>query len=159
MTRIWAGLAAGLVGTVVMTAVLRAASELGFTRMDLPFLLGTAVTDDRRRAKAWGYVLHFGAGLTFALGYVAFFAAIGRGGWLLGLLLGAIHAVVVSTALVNVLLPIVHPRMGTPETAANETALLEAPGFLMENYGRRTFVVTLFAHLMYGAIIGWGYGG
>ena len=46
-----AAIAGGLLGTVVMTTMLRAASELGITRMDLPFLLGTAVTDNRRHAK------------------------------------------------------------------------------------------------------------
>jgi hypothetical protein len=45
--------------------------------------------------------------------------------------------------------------MGTPETAANEVVLIEPPGFLMLNYGRNTFVVTIAAHVAYGAIIGW----
>jgi hypothetical protein len=44
--------------------------------------------------------------------------------------------------------------MGTPETAANEIALVEPPGFLMLNYGRNTFLITLLAHIAYGAIVG-----
>ena len=52
------------------------------------------------------------------------------------------------------LLPIVHPRMATTETAANEIALIEPPGFLMLNYGRSTFLVNLVAHIAYGAIVG-----
>jgi hypothetical protein len=148
-------LAGGFVGTLVLTTLQRAASELRFTRMDLPFLLGTMVTDNRRRAKAWGYLFHFLIGLAFALGYTAFFHAVGRSGWALGALLGALQAFFASTVLVTLLLPIVHPRIGTPETAANEIALLEAPGFLMLNYGRSTFLVTLVAHMAYGAIIGW----
>ena len=56
--------------------------------------------------------------------------------------------------LVNVLLPVVHPRMATPDTAANEITLIEPPGFLMLNYGRSTFLVTLVAHIAYGAIVG-----
>jgi hypothetical protein len=150
-------LAGGFIGTLLLTTLLRAASELGLTRMDLPFLLGTTVTDNRRRAKVYGYAFHFAAGLMFALGYGACFAAIGRGGWQLGAMLGALHALFVATSLVNVLLPIVHPRIGTPETAANEVALLEPPGFLMLNYGRNTFLVTLAGHVAYGAIIGWAY--
>jgi hypothetical protein len=66
-----------------------------------------------------------------------------------------LHAVFVGTILVNVLLPAVHPLMGTPETAANEIALIEPPGFLMLNYGRNTFLVLLAAHMAYGAIVGW----
>ena len=60
----------------------------------------------------------------------------------------------VSTVVVNVLLPAVHPRIGTPETAANEVALIEPPGFLMLNYGRSTFLITLAAHVLYGIIVG-----
>ena len=52
------------------------------------------------------------------------------------------------------LLPVVHPRIGTPETAANEIALIEPPGFLMLNYGRSTFLVMLIAHVAYGAVVG-----
>jgi hypothetical protein len=147
-------MAGGLLGTLVLTTVQRAGSELRLTRMDLPLLLGTVVSDNRRRAKVYGYALHFAMGLVFALAYAAFFAATGRGGWGLGALLGAVHAVFASTALVTVLLPIAHPRIGTPETAANETALLEAPGFLLRNYGPNSFLVTLIAHIAYGAIIG-----
>jgi hypothetical protein len=157
VTRLSSELAGGFVGTLVLTTVLRAASELGVTRMDLPFILGTSITDHRNRAKLWGYLLHFVAGLLFALAYGAFFTAVGRSGWTLGALLGVLHALFVSTVVVNVLLPIVHPRIGTTETAANEVALLEPPGFLMLNYGRNTFAVTLAAHIAYGAIVGWSY--
>jgi hypothetical protein len=90
----------------------------------------------------------------FALAYGACFFVIGRSVWWLGAILGALHAVFISTVLVNVLLPIVHPRMATADTAANEVALLEPPGFLMLNYGRNTFLVTLAAHVAYGAILG-----
>ena len=73
---IWGALAGGFVGTLVLTTALRAANELGLTRVDLPFLLGTAVTRDRARAKALGYLLHLAAGELFALVYYAIFAAI-----------------------------------------------------------------------------------
>jgi hypothetical protein len=58
-----------------------------------------------------------------------------------------------ATVVVNVLLPTVHPRMATTETAANETTLIEPPGFLMLNYGRSTFVVSLVAHIAYGTVV------
>jgi hypothetical protein len=151
---IWGALAGGLVGTLVLTTMLRAASELGLTRMDIPFLLGTAFTSDRIRAKAIGYLLHFVFGLAFSLGYYAIFLALDTSGVLLGALLGVVHALFAGTALVNVLLPVVHPRMGTGFTAAGSTPLLEPPGFLLLNYGRQTPVVTIVAHVAYGAIVG-----
>ena len=77
---IWGAIVGGLAGTVVLTTLLRAASELGLTRIDLPFLLGTAVTTDRVRAKAVGYALHFVLGLLFALAYYAIFFVLGAAG-------------------------------------------------------------------------------
>jgi hypothetical protein len=151
---IWGAFAGGFVGTLVLTTVLRAASEAGLTRMDLPFLLGTAFTGDRVRAKALGYLLHFAAGLIFALVYYAIFSAIGDSGWWLGALFGLAHGLFAGTALVNLLLPLVHPRMGTDLTAAPAVALLERPGFMMVNYGLRTPLVSLVAHIGYGALVG-----
>jgi hypothetical protein len=151
---VWGALAGGFVGTLVLTTMLRGASELRLTRIDLPFLLGTALTSDRKRAKALGYIAHFGFGFVFALGYFAIFWAIGRSGWFLGAALGLAHGAFAGTALVNVLLPLVHPRMGNTMSASDSVARLEPPGFMMMNYGRRTPVVVLVAHVAYGAIVG-----
>jgi len=151
---VWAALVGGFVGTLVLTTALRTANELGLTRVDLPFLLGTAVTRDRARAKALGYLLHLASGEVFALVYFAIFAGIAASGWLLGALFGLLHGIVSATALVNVLLPVVHPRMGSALSAANSSPLLEPPGFLMLNYGRGTPIATLLAHVAYGAIVG-----
>jgi hypothetical protein len=151
---VWGALAGGFVGTLVLTTSLRAANELGLTRGDLPFLLGTAVSGDRARAKAFGYLLHLVAGEVFALVYFAIFTAIDTSGWLLGALLGLLHGLVSATALVNLLLPAVHPRMGSAFSAADSSPLLEPPGFLLRNYGRGTPIATLLAHTAYGAIVG-----
>jgi hypothetical protein len=151
---IWGALAGGFAGTIVLTTILRAASELRLTRMDLPFLLGTAFTVDRQRAKALGYALHFLAGLIFALVYYAIFTAINQSGWWLGAIFGLVHALFAATALVNLLLPPIHPRMGSPLTGANSTALLEPPGFLMLNYGPQTPFANIVAHIAYGALVG-----
>jgi uncharacterized membrane protein YagU involved in acid resistance len=151
---IWGAVAGGFAGTLVLTTILRAASELRLTRMDLPFLLGTAFTASRARAKALGYALHFLFGVVFALIYYAIFSAIGESGWWLGAVFGLVHGLFAGTALVNILLPLIHPRMGSPLTAADSTALLEPPGFLMFNYGLQTPLVTLVAHVAYGAVVG-----
>jgi hypothetical protein len=151
---IWGALVGGVVGTIVLTTTLRAASELGLTRMDLPFLLGTAVTPDRARAKLIGYALHFVFGLVFALGYWAVFAATGVSGVWIGALLGLVHALFAGTALVSVVLPVVHPRMGTGFDAAGDAPLLEPPGFMLVNYGRQTQLAMIVAHIAYGAIVG-----
>jgi hypothetical protein len=150
-----AALAGGFVGTLVLTTALVAATHLRLTRIDLPFLLGTAFTANRTRAIGIGYGLHFVFGLLFATLYWLVFLAIGRAGWRLGLLFGLGHALFAGTALVNVLLPVVHPRMGTRFDAADRGALLEPPGFMLLNYGASTPLVTIAAHLAYGGIVGW----
>jgi hypothetical protein len=147
-------LAGGLVGTLVLTTGLRVARELGWTRMDIPLLLGTAFSPDRGRAEAIGYAVHFFNGLAFSFLYGLIFEAVGRAGWLFGLLLGVVHAGFAGGALVNLLLPAVHPRMGSPWTDATDAPVLEPPGFLLVNYGRATVLVTLVLHMAYGAIVG-----
>ena len=151
---LWGALAGGFVGTIVLTSGLRVAQELGWTRMDIPLLLGTVFTDRRGRASVIGYAVHFANGLLFALAYYAVFRAVGHAGWLFGAALGVVHAALAGGALLTVLLPAVHPRMGTPWSDAEETPLLEAPGFMLQNYGQRTVIWTLAGHVLYGAIVG-----
>lgn len=75
------------------------------------------------------------------------------------LLLGIVHALFAGGALVNLLLPVVHPRMGTPWSDAEETPLFEPPGFMLWNYGHATAFVTLALHVVYGALVGLFAGG
>ena len=151
---LWGALAGGAVGTILLTSGLRIAQEVGWTRMDIPLLLGTVFTDRRGRASVIGYAVHFANGLLFALAYYAVFRAVEHAGWLFGAALGVVHAALAGGALLTVLLPAVHPRMGTPWTDAEETPLLEAPGFMLQNYGRRTVIWTFAGHVLYGAIVG-----
>jgi len=150
----WGALAGGVLGTVVLTTGLRLAQAAGLTRMDLPLLLGTIFTVDRRRASVIGYAVHFVNGLLFALAYYGIFRAVGHAGWAFGAALGAVHALFAGGSLVNVLLPSVHPHMGTPWSDSEETPILEPAGFMLRNYGRHTIVATIAAHIVYGAIVG-----
>jgi hypothetical protein len=151
---LWGALAGGFVGTLVLTTGMLLGTQLKLTRIDLPFLLGTVFTVDRTRARALGYGLHFVAGLVFASLYYAVFRAVGEASWWLGAIFGLVHAVFAGTALVNIILPLVHPRMATTFSAADSTPLLEPPGFLLLNYGRGTPLVMIAAHVIYGAIVG-----
>jgi hypothetical protein len=147
-------LVGGLVGTIVLTSTLRLAQEIGWTRMDIPLLLGTAFTMDRGKAQLVGFAVHFLNGLIFSSFYALVFWATDETGWLFGAALGVVHAAFAGGALVNVLLPVIHPRMGRIWSDAAETPLLEPPGFMLTNYGRATVAVTLVAHVAYGAIVG-----
>ena len=86
--------------------------------------------------------MHFGLGALFYLGYYLIFLALDWSGWLLGAALGLAHGLFSATALANILLPAVHPRMGKPWTDASRSPFIEAPAFLMRNYGPATPLVT-----------------
>ncbi len=97
--------------------------------------------------------MHVLFGELFAMVYFALFAALGRHDWWLGALFGAGHGVFAGTILINVLLPLVHPRMGSELSDATEVPLIEAPGFLGLNYGPQTASVGLLAHILFGITV------
>jgi hypothetical protein len=151
---IGASLAGGFVGALVLATVLQLGTELRLTRIDLPFLVGTMFSAQRDDAKAIGFGVHAGLGIAFSLVYWAVFHTTDTAGWWQGALLGVLHGVIAATVLANVLLPAVHPRMGSDSSAVGDTPLVEPPGFLMLNYGMQTPAVTVLAHAAYGAIVG-----
>jgi len=144
---VWGGIA-----TVVMTTVLEGAMYLGWTRMSLPFILGTIFTGDRRKAAFLGAGIHLVNGYAFAFGYAAAFQSLHAASWWIGTLLGAAHATVVLVLMPY--LPSVHPRMATEHDGPGARRALQPPGFFALNYGHRTPIFGLVSHLVYGAIIG-----
>ena len=55
------------VATAVLSGLLRIAQATGFTRMDIPLMLGTMVTPDRDRAKVAGFLMHMAERLALRL--------------------------------------------------------------------------------------------
>ncbi len=143
----------GFVATLVLTTTMSLAQGAGITRISLPFLLGTAVSDNRARAMGLGTVMHFSVGFVVALIHVAVYESLGwTNGWL-GALVGAVHGLFVLTTVLQVL-PYVHPRLASQHQGPTPTRRLEPPGFLGMNYGRPTPAVTFVAHVIYGALLG-----
>jgi hypothetical protein len=150
----WTGWALfGLLATTALTGVMMAAQLAGLTRLDLPLVLGTLVTEDPDRARVAGFGIHLAIGQGFALGYAATFARLQLATWWLGALLGLLHVTVALLALLP-LLPGLHPRMASPRAGPVSTAVLEPPGLLALNYGIQTPVVGFIAHLVYGGVLG-----
>jgi len=150
----WAGWALfGLLATTALTVVMITAQLAGFTRLDLPLVLGTLVTADPDRARVAGFLIHLTAGQGFALGYAATFSLLHRATWWFGALLGLLHVAVAVTVLLP-LVPGVHPRMASHRAGPASTAVLEPPGLLALNYGIQTPAVAIVAHLVYGSILG-----
>ena len=143
----------GCVATLVLTTMMAGSQGLRLTRMNLPYMLGTMFTPSRDRAKLIGLGVHVLNGWFFSLMYVAAFHQWGRATWWAGAAIGFVHAAFVLTAGMRVL-PSLHPRMATEQQGPTVVRQLEPPGFLALNYGYRTPVSMLIAHLVYGAILG-----
>ena len=150
----WTGWALfGLLATGVLTAVMTTAQLAGLTRLDLPLVLGTLVTEDPDRC-AGRWLLHpSGRRAGFRPGVCGDFASLHRATWWLGALLGMLHVAVALLALLP-LLPGVHPRMASVRAGPASTAVLEPPGLLALNYGIQTPVVAVVAHVLFGVMLG-----
>ncbi|HKH07152.1 MAG TPA: hypothetical protein VKA65_18435 [Acidimicrobiales bacterium] len=150
----WGGWAVfGLVATTGLTVVMIAAQLVGRTRLDLPLMLGTIMTEDPDRARVTGFGIHLVIGQAFAAFYAAGFAALDRSDWWLGALFGLAHGAAALTVLVP-LLPGAHPRMASERAGPASTAVLEPPGLFALNYGAATPLVAAGAHVVYGAVLG-----
>ncbi len=150
----WAGWAVfGLIATITLTGIMVAAQFAGLSRMDIPLMLGTLFTDRPDRARFYGFLVHVVNGQLFAIGYAAAFAILETSSWWLGALFGLGHGVAALMLLVP-LMAGVHPRVASERAGPMLDAVLEPPGLLALNYGRETPLVTLVAHVVYGAILG-----
>jgi hypothetical protein len=143
----------GLIATVAMTTVLQGSQGLGWSRLSLPFLVGTFFTHNRNRAVVAGFIVYTIGGWLFALLYFLFFWSIGLATWWLGALLGFLHGVFLLVCALP-LLPYAHPRMASEHDGPNHAYVLEPPGFLGLNYGARTPLTTLAGQTFYGLILG-----
>jgi hypothetical protein len=143
----------GLVATVVMTSILEGARGLGFSRMSLPFLVGTFFVANRKWAMILGFIVYIVGGWLFAFLYYSLFASVGIDTWWFGALAGLLHGIFLLVAVLP-LLPFVHPRMASEYHGASTMRQLEPPGFLAMNYGYATPISTLLGQALYGATLG-----
>jgi uncharacterized membrane protein YagU involved in acid resistance len=143
----------GLVATTALATILASCQGLGLTRMSMPFILGTISTPDRDRAMLWGTLVHMLNGWVFSCVYALVFEAMHRTGWWLGALFGLGQGLFVL-AVVMSLIPSAHPRMVSEYVGPSPNRRLQPPGFMALNYGRRTPVVALLAHAVFGMILG-----
>lgn len=143
----------GFVATLALSGLSSVSQGLGLTRMNLPYMLGTIFTEDRDKAKWYGFLLHALNGWLFSLLYAFAFESWGRANWWLGALVGIVHALFVL--LVGMpLLPGLHPRMASEQHGPSAHRQLEPPGFLALNYGVRTPLAILLSHAVFGTILG-----
>jgi hypothetical protein len=143
----------GLIATVAMTSILEGSRGLGFSRLSLPFLVGTFFTGRRRSSMVLGLAAYTVGGWLFAFLYFLMFASVGINAWWFGALAGLLHGLFLLVVALP-LLPYVHPRMASEYHGATSIRRLEPPGFLGMNYGYGTPVTTLLGQTVYGATLG-----
>lgn len=143
----------GFAATLILTTIMAASKPLGFTRIDLPFMLGTMLTPNRNKAPWIGFLIHLIMGWIFAFIYGAAFESSGLNTWWFGLCIGFVHGAFVLSVGLQIV-NYIHPRMATPFHGPTPTKQLEPPGFLALNYGKGTPIISLFAHLVYGGVLG-----
>lgn len=97
-------IAAGVVGTAVMTFVMSFVHERGWATADMIRALGSAATGSYERSFKPGLLIHFASGIVFAFPYVLILGGIALpsvwGTIGVGALIGFVHGFVMSFVLV-----------------------------------------------------------
>ena len=143
----------GFIANLMLTTISAATQGMGFTRMNLPYMLGTIFTPDRDRARLYGYVTHLLTGWLFSLIYILIFQALHQADWWRGAIIGLLHGLFVLIVVMG-LMPGVHPRMASEQQGPEASNMLEPPGFLALHYGVQTPTVILISHAIFGMILG-----
>src|SRR5687768_10247232 len=87
----------GFGATLILTTIMTISKYLGFTRIDLPFILGTLFTSNRNKAPWIGFVIHLIMGWLFAFIYNMAMELSGLKTWWFGAAIGFVHAAFVLT--------------------------------------------------------------
>lgn len=155
-------LAAGLVGTVVMSVMMQMAGSMGLTRMPpMHLVVGSMMSGDPQKASRIGIMLHYVLMGTVVFGFVygALFAAFDESSVATGATIGLVHGLVVGLMGMP-MMQAIHPRMSTGPSAGGavvtvETGqvMLSAPGFFGSRWGGMTPVGMIVGHVVYGAVV------
>jgi hypothetical protein len=142
--RVGLAFVAGMIGWAVMVGLTILLRAVGATELNLNMIIGSLFTG---QVSAGTWILGFVAGLIIsgliALIYAWAFEGMRKSNWRLGVIGGAIHAVI--GGIVFGVLPSFHPAMPN---------LITPTGFFAANYGAVTAVGFVVLHLVYGAIVG-----
>lgn len=139
----------GVLGAAAMSIVMGLARSMGM-HVQLELMLGTmlGIAPEGSNAFVVGLVMHLMMGAAFGATYAWLFErVIHHGGVAAGALVGLPHAIVAG--LFMAMIPAVHPFI--PES-------MPAPGAFMSNLGAMGVMAELMLHVMFGAIVGAGYG-
>jgi uncharacterized membrane protein YagU involved in acid resistance len=148
-------LLAGLVATLVMTALMEMGRRGGMTSMEIALLVGGMLTKDESKARRIGMVLHVAmmGTVVFGIGYALLFQALDSDSVATGLIIGLVHGAVVGVMGMPMMAAI-HPRMRAD--AGGFT--METPGVFGVHYGGGTPLGLVMGHAVYGVVVAIVYG-
>jgi len=142
-----AGLAfiAGVIGGAVMIGFVAIIRGLGITSLDYAMVLGSLFTNNVSGG-TWvlGFIVHLVVSGFIALIYAAVFEAIRASNWWLGLLGGAINAIIAGFIVAGYRVPVT----GVESVGAT------SPGAFAINYGVPALITFIIGYLIYGVIVG-----
>jgi hypothetical protein len=160
-------LIAGFLATVVMTAMMTAASRMGLTNMPpMTLVMGSMMSGESDRARRIGMMLHYivMGTVAFGLAYAALITAFDSASALTGVLIGAVQGVVVG-GMALPMMPAIHPRMsndlvdGPVVTEDQGEVKLTAPGFFGTRWGGITPLGLIGGHVVFGLVLALVYAG
>ncbi len=141
-----AGLAfwAGVIGAAVMVLGMWISRVLGGTEFNFGLWWGSMITG-ATTGWTWllGFIIHLVIGGLVALAFAAAFESLKRSNWWLGLVGGAIFAVIAGLVVGG--LSQVHPAI--PGAISN-------PGYYTANYGLGSIITFIAVYLVYGIVVG-----
>ncbi len=134
---------AGLVGTVVISMIMMMAPKMGMPKMAIWEMLGSMFSAEGNVGMGW--VMHFMAGVVFAIIYaVLWTAGLGSAGVVGGAVFGIAHWLVVGLMMGG--MPMMH--------AGIKAGSVQAPGIYMLNRGgMMSFMGGLMGHVVYGIVV------
>jgi hypothetical protein len=136
---------AGLIGTVVLSALMRMGPMMGMPKMEIPQVLGGMLPG----GTLTGWVAHFMIGVMWAIIFAVLWSAgIGSAGALWGLIFGVGAFVVAGLAMPMMLT--MHPQV--------KTGTMPNVGILMSGTGMMGMMGSLMGHAVFGLVVGLIYG-
>ena len=136
---------AGLVGTVVVTALMYAGPLIRMPKVDIAQVIGSMALHPGRTAFAMGILVHLVMGIVFAGVYAAVWNGFDNNvTWWSGLVFGAVHANIAAASLAMVI------------TTHKEVKSWRPTSLLLG--GARGMTGMIMGHLLYGLIVAMVYG-
>ena len=143
-----AAIVAGIIGGVVMSAVLYMGIAMmpRQMKMNLFLMLGTMMVRDTKMAYVAGAMMHIGMSIVFGLIHVALYQAFGLESALVawGVLFGLVHWVITGMGLG--MMPVMHPLIRKGQ--------MDAPGAFAMSYPAMTVMGFLMLHVLFGVLVG-----